>query len=151
MVLCFGWDLFPSENLHEDLHTHSTHCMQIILKTRFQFPYWVMKNVLFPKVITIFNLFTFSGLKHYKPQARFSGDCDVQRRNLRIFLKGEAPSLLCWTKGYITSRDPEPILKLSTMFVLLSNLSSSTLNPVYLKWTPNLVAIHVHCRKHNII
>ena len=32
--------------------------------------------------------------KHYKPQARFSGDCDVQRRNLRIFLKGEAPSLL---------------------------------------------------------
>ena len=31
---------------------------------------------------------------HYKPQARFSGDCDVQRRNLRIFLKGEAPSLL---------------------------------------------------------
>ena len=33
-------------------------------------------------------------LGHYKPQARFSGDCDVQRRNLRIFLKGEAPSLL---------------------------------------------------------
>ena len=32
--------------------------------------------------------------EHYKPQARFSGDCDVQRRNLRIFLKGEAPSLL---------------------------------------------------------
>ena len=36
------------------------------------------------------------------------------------------------------------------MFVLLSNLSSLTLNPVYLKWTPNVVAIHVHCRKHNI-
>ena len=72
-------------------------------------------------------------IRHYKPQTRFSGDCDVQRRNLRIFLKGEAPSLLFWTKGYITSRDPEPILKLSTMFVLLSNLSSSTLNPVYLK------------------
>ena len=31
---------------------------------------------------------------HYKPQARFSEDCDVQRRNPRIFLKGEAPSLL---------------------------------------------------------
>ena len=29
-----------------------------------------------------------------QPQARFSGDCDVQRRNLRKFLKGEAPSLL---------------------------------------------------------
>ena len=31
---------------------------------------------------------------HYKLQARFSGDCDVQRPDLRIFLKGEAPSLL---------------------------------------------------------
>ena len=30
--------------------------MQIILKSRFQFPHWVMKNVLFPKVITIFKL-----------------------------------------------------------------------------------------------
>ena len=30
--------------------------MQIILKLRFQFPHWVMKNVLFPKVITIFKL-----------------------------------------------------------------------------------------------
>ena len=56
MVLCFGRDLFPRVSLHEDWHTHSTHCMQIILKTRFQFPHWVMKNVLFPKVITIFKL-----------------------------------------------------------------------------------------------
>ena len=80
---------------------------------------------------------------HYKPQARFSGDSDVQRRDLRIFLKGEAPSLLFWTKGYITSRDPEPILKLSTMFVLLSNLSSLTLNPVYLKWTPSVVGVYL--------
>ena len=56
MVLCFGRDLFPRVSLHEDLHTNSTHCMQIILKTRFQFPHWVMKNVLFPKVITIFKL-----------------------------------------------------------------------------------------------
>ena len=47
MVLCFGRDLFPRVSLHEDLHTNSTHCMQIILKTRFQFPYWVMKNVFF--------------------------------------------------------------------------------------------------------
>ena len=54
MVLCFGRDLFPRVSLHEDLHTNSTHCMQIILKTRFQFPYWVMKNFLFLKVIAIF-------------------------------------------------------------------------------------------------
>ena len=87
---------------------------------------------------------------HYKPQARFSEGSDVQHRDLRIFLKGEAPILLFWTKGYITLRDPELILKLSTMFVLLSSLSSLTLNPVDLKWTPNVVAIHVHCRKHNI-
>ena len=30
--------------------------MQIILKSRFQFPHWVMKNVFFPTVITIFKL-----------------------------------------------------------------------------------------------
>lgn len=35
------------------------------------------------------------------------------------------------------------------MFILLmSNLSSLTLNPVCPKWTPNVVVIHVHCRKH---
>ena len=56
IILCFGGDLSARVSLHEDLHTNSTHCMQIILKTRFQFPHWVMKNVLFPKVITIFKL-----------------------------------------------------------------------------------------------
>ena len=56
MVLCFGRDLFPRVSLREDLHTNSTHCMQIIFKTRFQFPHWVMKKVLFLKVITIFKL-----------------------------------------------------------------------------------------------
>ena len=49
-------NLFPHISLHKDLHTHSTRRMQIILKSRFQFPHWVMKNVLFPKVITIFKL-----------------------------------------------------------------------------------------------
>ena len=34
------------------------------------------------------------GVDHYKPQGRFSGDCDIHRRDLRIFPKGEAPSLL---------------------------------------------------------
>ena len=63
MVLCFGRDLFPRVSLHEDLHTNSTHCMQIILKTRFQFPRWVMKNFLFLKVITIFKLIYLLWLK----------------------------------------------------------------------------------------
>ena len=49
-------NLFPHISLHKDLHTRNTHRMQIILKSRFQFPHWVMKNVLFPKVITIFKL-----------------------------------------------------------------------------------------------
>ena len=53
MVLCFGRDLFPRVSLHEDLHVRSTHCMQIILMTRFQFLHWVMKNALFLKVTTI--------------------------------------------------------------------------------------------------
>ena len=44
MVLCFGRDLFPRVSLYEDLHTNSTHFMHIILKTRFQFPRWVMKK-----------------------------------------------------------------------------------------------------------
>ena len=29
------------------------------------------------------------------------------------------------------------------MFVLLSNLSSLTLNPVYLKWTPSVVGVYL--------
>ena len=49
-------NLFPHITLHEDLRTRSTHRMQIILKSRSQFPHWVMKNLLFPKVMTIFKL-----------------------------------------------------------------------------------------------
>ena len=63
MVLCFGGDLFRRVSLHEDLNTNRTHCMQIILKTRSQFPHWVMKNVLFLKVITIFKLIYLFWLK----------------------------------------------------------------------------------------
>lgn len=48
-------------------------------------------------------------------------------RDLRIFVKGEAPSLLFWTKGYITLRDPKPCLK-------ASNLSSLTLKPSCLSY-----------------
>ena len=75
IVLCFGWDLFPRVNLHEDLHTHSTHCMQIILKTRFQFPHWVIKKVLFPKVITIFKLIY---LFWFKVKQTLPGFCDTR-------------------------------------------------------------------------
>ena len=63
MVLCVGRDLFPQVSLHEDWHTNSTHCMQIILKTPFQISQWVMKNVLFLKVITIFKLIYLFRLK----------------------------------------------------------------------------------------
>ena len=63
MVLCFGGDLFRRVSLHEDLHTNRTHCMQIILKTRSQLPHWVMKNILFLKVMTIFKLIYLFWLK----------------------------------------------------------------------------------------
>ena len=65
MVLCFGIDLFLRVlvSWHEDLQTNSTHCLQVILKSRFQFPHWVMKNVLFLKVITIFKLIYLFWLK----------------------------------------------------------------------------------------
>ena len=41
MVLCFGRDYknsFLHVSLHKDLHVHGTHCMQIILMSRFQLP-----------------------------------------------------------------------------------------------------------------
>ena len=75
MVLCFGRDLFPRVSLHEDLHTNSTHCMQIILKTRFQFPHCVIQNVLFPKVITIFKLIY---LFWFKVKQTLPGFCDTR-------------------------------------------------------------------------
>ena len=36
---------------------------KFILKTRFQFPHWVVKNVLFPKAITIYKLIYLSWFK----------------------------------------------------------------------------------------
>ena len=48
--------------------------MQIILKTRFQFPHWVMKNVLFPKVITII-LFKLIYLSWFKMKQTLPGFC----------------------------------------------------------------------------
>ena len=68
MVLGFSRDLIPCVSWHEDLQTNSTHCMQIISKSRFQFPHWVMKNVL----SQYSNLFTFSGLKWNKLFVDFS-------------------------------------------------------------------------------
>ena len=47
------------------MHTHSTHCMRIILKTRFQFPHWV-KMFCFQRLSQYSHLFTFSGLKWNK-------------------------------------------------------------------------------------
>ena len=71
IILCFGGDLFPRVSLHEDLHTNSTDCMQIILKTRFQFPHWVIENVLFLKIITIFKLIYIFWLKVKQNLLRF--------------------------------------------------------------------------------
>ena len=40
--------------------------MQIILKSRFQFPHWVMKMFCFQRLLQYSNLFTFPGLKKNK-------------------------------------------------------------------------------------
>ena len=61
---------FPHVSLHKDLQ-HSTDCMQIILKSRFQFLHWVMKNVLFSKVITIFKLIYLFWVKMVQTLPRF--------------------------------------------------------------------------------
>ena len=62
-------------------------------------------------------------------------------RRIHVFVKGEA-------RRQVSGFEPR-VLKLLSMFILLmSNLSSLTLNPVHPKWTPNVVVIHVHCRKH---
>ena len=72
-VLCFGWDLFPASiYMRISIHILSTHCMQIILKTRFQCPHWNMKNVLFPKVITILKLIY---LLWFKMKSTLPGFC----------------------------------------------------------------------------
>ena len=47
------------------MHTHSTHCMRITLKTRFQFSHWI-KMFCFQRLSQYSNLFTFSGLKWNK-------------------------------------------------------------------------------------
>ena len=56
-------NLFPHINLHNDLHTHSTRRMQIILKSRFQFPHQVMKMFCFQRLSTIFKLIYLSWCK----------------------------------------------------------------------------------------
>ena len=64
-------------------------------------------------------------------------------RRIHVFVKGEA-------RRQVSGFEPR-VLKLLSMFILLmSNLSSLTLDPVYPKWTPNVVVIHVHCLKASI-
>ena len=61
MVICFGRDLFPGVSLHEDLHTRSTHCMQIILKTALSISALGYEKCSVSKCYHYYsNLFTFS-------------------------------------------------------------------------------------------
>ena len=68
--------------------------MQIILKSRFHFPHWVMKNVLFPKVITTFKLIYLFRLKMEQTLPGFG----VYRLPLRHVLSARFPEvvLLGW-------------------------------------------------------
>ena len=55
----FWYNLFPHVSLHEDLRTYSTHCVQIIINTSFQFPVSALgyeKCFISKGLITIFKL-----------------------------------------------------------------------------------------------
>ena len=55
----FSYNLFPHVSLHEDLRTYSTHCVQIIISTNFQFPVSALgyeKCFICKGFITIFKL-----------------------------------------------------------------------------------------------
>ena len=43
---------------------------------------------------------------HYKPQARFSGDSDVGRRDLRIFLEGRGAKSIVLNQGLYYIKRP---------------------------------------------
>ena len=83
--------------------------MQIyISKTRFQFPHWVMKNVLFPKVIIIFKLiylFWFK-MKQTLPGffvTRFTSAfaCPVYRDLCYLAVASPSPFRFCACQGYL--------------------------------------------------
>lgn len=65
-------------------------------------------------------------------------------------MKGEEVKSIVLNQELYYTKTPRRVLKLSLMFILMNNLSSLTLNPVYPNWTPNIVVIHVHSGEHDI-
>ena len=66
------------------------------------------------------------------------------------FVKGEEVKSIVLNQELYYTKTPRRVLKLSLMFILMNNLSSLTLNPVYPNWTPNIVVIHVYSGEHNV-
>ena len=97
--------IFPhvSLSLQEDLHTHSTCRMQIISETRFNFPHCVMRNVLFPKVITIFKLIFLFWFKMEQINAEFGVTCSTSASVLACFLSPFPGSSATWLRSTVSS------------------------------------------------
>ena len=122
--------LLSSQDKHEvawqiscPSHTHSTHRMQIILKSRFQFPHWVMKNVLFPKVITISKLIYLFWFKIEQTLSGFGVTRFTSASASACFLSTFPGSCATWLRRCLTSKT------LSTAH----NGKSNTGRP---RWTP---------------
>ena len=95
--------------------------MQIILKSRFQFPHWVMKNVLFPKVITIFKLIYLFWFKIEQTLPGFG----VTRFTSACFLSPFPGSCATWLRRCLNSKT-------------LSTAHNGKTNSGRPGWTPNL-------------
>ena len=73
--------------------------------------------------------------------------CLQQKTILIIQRPPHPPKKIPPPKKPVQSSPVQSPVQLFHMAVLLNNLLSLILNPVYLKWTPNVVAIHgVHCQ-----
>ena len=96
--------LFPYVSLHEDLVTHSTHCTRVILTACFQFPHWVMKNVLFPKVITIIKLIYLLWSKMEQTLPRFGVTRLTSASSSACFLSPFPGSYATWLRRSLHSK-----------------------------------------------
>ena len=78
--------------------------MQILLKSRFHFPHWVMKNVLFPKVITIFKLIYLFWLKMEQTLPGFRVSRFTSASAWACFLSPFPGSCATWLRRSLNSK-----------------------------------------------
>ena len=99
-------NLFPHVSLHKDLHTHSTHCMQITLNLAISdsFRTGLWKMFCFQRILQNSNLFTFSGLKWNKLFLDLAL-LALRRLPLQHFFLSPFPgSCATWLRPYLNSK-----------------------------------------------